>query len=692
MRSRFLLATIAAALSATALSSVQAATVPIAATAAPQLATPPADATHYTIMSTAGRHGTVDYWTGTDGTLMGRMHLVLRGQVWDEDEATKVGTDGAIADYRLRGTSPNGDVGESFHVAGGTATWKSPFDGGSKPYAAPAYYLPAGFSIRAGDVPVERLIAHPDRDIALLPGGRAHIEKLATMTVGQGPAKKTVILWSLTGVGGTPAPLWTTPDGKAFASIGGLTTILAGYEADVVALKTMQDAEVAKQSPILAHALASVPTTPIAFTDVRAFLDGTHFAEHQTIVVDHGKIVAAGPTASIKVPAGAQIFAGAGKTLMPGLWDCHMHVGDDYTGPSELSLGVTSVRDPGNDDALTIARRQRRAAGDLLGPHVYASSLIDGKGPNTAQVANVVTSQAEAIAAVDAAKAKGQTGVKFYGSFDPSWVTASAAEAHKLGLHVHGHLPAGMRPMDAIADGYDEITHIYFVSMQAMPDSVVAHSNGIARFSGTGQYAKDINLDAEPMKSLIATMAAKHIYSDPTLVVAESLFVPENGDLSPAYAPFVGTLPPAVERGFRQGGFVPPAGVTRADYRASFAKLSELVGKMHKAGIPIVAGTDGSGLELVRELELYVAAGFTPSEAVEAATIVPAKLVGVDKTTGSIAVGKVADLVLVEGDPSQKIGDLRHTRLVLMDGKLMDTDKLRAAVGVSARPVYERAE
>jgi len=242
--------------------------------------------------------------------------------------------------------------------------------------------------------------------------------------------------------------------------------------------------------------------------------------------------------------------------------------------------------------------------------------------------------------------------------------------------------------MDAIAAGYDEITHIYFTMMQAMPDDVVAKSNGIMRFEGPGRYASHVDLDAEPMKSLIATMASRRITADPTLVVAESLFVPENGDLSPAYAPFVGTLPPATERGFRQGGFAVPKDLTRADYRASFRKLSDLVAALHKAGVPIVAGTDGSGLELVRELELYVEAGFTPAEALAAATIAPARLVEADKRTGSIAVGKAADLVLVEGDPSRKIGDLRHTRVVMMDGKLMDADALRAAGGFSGVPKF----
>ncbi|HWO31679.1 MAG TPA: amidohydrolase family protein, partial [Candidatus Acidoferrum sp.] len=134
------------------------------------------------------------------------------------------------------------------------------------------------------------------------------------------------------------------------------------------------------------------------------------------------------------------------------------------------------------------------------------------------------------------------------------------------------------------------------------------------------------------------------------------------------------------------GGFAVPKDLTRDDYRKSFAKLSALVTLMHNSGVPIVAGTDGSGPELVRELELYVAAGFSPAEALAAATIAPAHLLGVDKTTGSIAVGKSADLILVEGDPSQRIGDLRNTRTVIMGGKLMDADALREASGFSGRP------
>jgi imidazolonepropionase-like amidohydrolase len=652
-----------------------------------QLAKPPANARQFTILSPSARHGSEAVWTTADGTVMIRESFVLRGQVFEMEEARKLGSDGMQMMDTVRGFTPNGDAGERFQVQGKTAEWKSQVDAGTAAYKTPASYVPQSMTFAGNGLLLEALLAAPDKSLALLPGGRAQAEKLTEATVTDGKTTQVVTAWAVTGLSSSPIPMWATAQNKFFGMYIGLGILPVGYEGELQKLNKAQDDALAARSPLVLKQLLKTPEGPVAFTHVRAFVGGTKFVEDQTVVVDKGLIVAEGSAATVAIPAGAQVIDGRGKTLVPGLWDSHQHFGDDSTGPFLLSLGITSARDPGNDNALTIARAKRRAAGELLSPKVYPSSLIDGKGPNSAQLGTVVRSQAEAIAAVDQAKADGFTGIKFYGTYNPEWVAPAAAEAHKLGLHVHGHLPAGMRPSQAIAAGYDEITHIYFVSMEAMPDSVVATSNGMNRFLGTGRYLKDVDLKAPPMKGLIATMAAKKIVSDPTLVVVEALFVPSNGDLSPAYAPYVGTLPPATERGFRQGGFEVPKDLTRDDFRKSFKKEVELVGLMHRAGVPIVAGTDGSGMELVRELELYEMAGFTPEEALAAATIVPAKNVGVDKTTGSIEVGKVADLVLVEGDPSKKIGDLRNTRTVMMGGKLMDADELRSASGFSGRPV-----
>jgi len=654
---------------------------------ASDLAKPPANARHFVIQSTGGRHGESWTWVTADGTRIGRESMNLRGQVFELDSSGKTGPDGMPASITIRGATPQGDAAETFNVSSGAAQWKSQVDAGSATYAAPAFYVSQGGPIDMTAWFLEALLARPDKTMNLLPGGKARAEKLTDLDVGEGAAKRTITLWAINGISTSPVPVWADADNTFFGVTFGLAWLPEAYAAEQSKIQDAQARAMAARAPALVKSLVSVPSSPVAFTGVRLFdADAVRFMPDQTVIVNGDVIAAVGAAGSVTVPAGARVIDGRGKTLIPGLWDCHMHVNDDFTGLQELSMGVTSVRDPGNDDVRTMDRRTRAAAGALLSPRVYPSSLIDGKGPYTAQVANVATSEAEAIALVNKAKTNGFTGVKFYGTFNPAWLQKSVAEAHKLGLHVHGHIPAGIRPIDAINAGYDEITHINWIMMQAMPDAVIRQSNGMMRFEGPGRYAKDVNLEGTAMKAMIGTMASKRIYSDPTMVAFESLYVPENGDLSPSYAPFVGTLPPTTERGFRSGGFAVPKDLTRADYRASWAKMVDLLGRMHKAGVPIVAGTDGAGIEIVHELEIYVQAGFTPAEALAAATIEPARLVGQDGKTGSITVGKAADLVLVDGDPSARIGDLRQTRVVMLDGKLLDADALRGAAGFSGRP------
>jgi len=651
------------------------------------LARPPANARHFVIQSTGGKHGDSWSWTTPSGARMGRESMNLRGQVFELDSEGKAGSDGMPLAVTIRGVTPSGDAAETFSAGGGSARWKSPIDAGTADYSGSAFYTSEGGPIDLTAWFLETLLARPDNTLNLLPGGQAHAEKLTELVVGAGSARRTIVLWSITGVFTSPVPMWADANNQFFGVAGGLAWLPEAYAGEQSKIEDAQASAMAAQAPGLFKKLVTVPDGPVAFTAVRIFdADAARFLADQTVVVDHGVIVAAGPAQAVAVPARARVIDGRGKTLIPGLWDCHMHVGDDFTGLQELSMGVTSVRDPGNDDQRTIDRRRRAAAGALLFPHVYPSSLIDGKGPYTAQVANVATSQGEAITLVDKAKANGFTGIKFYGTFDPTWLPAAIAEAHKLGLHVHGHIPAGIRPMDAINDGYDEITHINWVMMQAMPDDVIKVSNGIMRFEGPGRYAKDVDLDGLAINTIVNTMARKQIYHDPTMVAFEGIYVPENGDMAPAYAPFLGTMPPSTERGFRTGGFAVPKDLTRADYRASWAKMVALLQRMHKAGIPIVAGTDGLGIEIVHELEIYVQAGFTPAEALAAATIVPARLVGQEAKTGSIKIGKTADLALIEGDPSARIADLRQTRVIMLEGKLLDADLLRSAAGFSGRP------
>ncbi len=172
------------------------------------------------------------------------------------------------------------------------------------------------------------------------------------------------------------------------------------------------------------------------------------FLSDQTVIVDKGLIAAVFPSKETKVPAGAQIIDGRGKTLIPGLWDCHMHVATTTRvcrscrwASRRCATPATTTRRP------SIGASARRAASCCI-PHVYASSLIDGKGKYTAQVANVATSEAEAIALVDKAKANGFIGVKFYGTLEQGLAAGSGRGGSQTGsararTHPRRHAAAG---------------------------------------------------------------------------------------------------------------------------------------------------------------------------------------------------------------------------------------------------------
>src|SRR5580698_5808200 len=401
----------------------------LAQTPTSDLAKPPANARHFVIQSTGGKHGDSWSWTAPSGARMGRESMNLRGQVFELDSEGKAGSDGMPLSVAIRGVTPSGDAAETFSISAGSARWKSPIDAGNASYAGPAFYAPQGGPIDLTAWFLETLLARPGKTLNLLPGGKVHAEKLTDLVVGAGSAKRTIALWSVTGISTSPVPMWADTNNKFFGLATGLDWLPEAYASEQVRIEDAQANAMAAQAPGLFKKLVTVPDGPVAFTAVRIFdADTARFLADQTVVVDHGVIVAAGASKSVAVPARARVIDGRGKTLIPGLWDCHMHVGDDFTGLQELSMGVTSIRDPGNDDQRTMDRRRRAAAGALLFPNVYPSSLIDGKGPYTAQVANVATSQAEAIKLVDKAKANDFTGLKFYGTFDSSWLPASIAE------------------------------------------------------------------------------------------------------------------------------------------------------------------------------------------------------------------------------------------------------------------------
>ena len=669
------------------------ATTATIATAAPtpkdQLLTPPAGARHFTISSSAGKHGDNWSWTLPDGRIAYRMSLNLRGWITEVDEVTALGPDRRPTAITVRGFTDQGDATEAFSVdGGGIAHWQTAVDSGAAPFGGKRYNTYGGPWL-ASDIDVDALVAAGAKGIDLLPTGHASIAIGAPTQVAGPAGPKTVKLAFISGYGFAPSPVWLDGDNHFFGNAGGISLLPEGYEANGPKLKDIQDKATADMVRDVAHRfLRPANRTPTLIDHVLLFdsVAGKYIPDRAVLIAD-GKVAAVGAGGQVRAPAGATVIDGRGKTLSPGLWDSHRHVGgDDWNLVQNVATGMTNYRSPGTeiDDALSLYKR--RAAGDLLAPDGKISVIIDQKGPLQGNGAIIVTSAAETVAAVDRIKAAGLWGVKFYTSMNPAWIAPGAAEAHRLGLHVHGHVPAGMRPLDAVHAGYDEVTHINFIMMQAMPQDVVDRSNTAARLEGPAKYGKDVDLDSPAMKAFYAELSQRHIIVDPTLTVWEPLMTSDGSAIAPEYAAYADAAPPSVARSWRTGGYPLFGDVTRDDFRKSFAKMVGLVGKLHDAGVTIVAGTDGYGLELVRELELYQQAGLSNVEALQTATIVPARMVGMADRTGSIAPGKTADIVLVDGDVSQDLGNLRHVDTVFLDGYRLDGAALRTASGLQGMP------
>jgi imidazolonepropionase-like amidohydrolase len=654
-----------------------------------KLLQPPLNAQHYTISSTAGKHGDIWTWSTGDGRILHRMSMSLRGWITETDQTTVLGPDGRPTTIAVRGFTDEGDATEDFSVdASGIARWKTAVDEGSAPFGNKRYATYGG-PLLAGALDIEALVKAGDKGIDMLPSGRTSIS-IGAPTEIEGPAgKQTVKLAHVTGFGFSPTAVWLDKDNRYFGNAGVVSLLPAGYEAAGPKLKEIQDAaEAVMVRDVAKKFLSPANRTPTLVDNVLLFdaVAGRYLPRRAVLIVD-GKIKRVGAAGKIKPPKGAVRIDGKGKTLLPGLWDSHLHIGgDDWNLMQNVATGITNFRSPGSMIDESLSMFKRRAAGELIAPDGKVAVIIDRKDPLAAQGALTVSSVEETIAAVRKVKAAGLSGVKFYTSMTPEWIAPAAAEAHRLGLHVNGHIPAGMRPIEAVRAGYDEITHINFIMMQAMPQHVVDKANTAARLEGPAKYGKDVDLDSPEMRAFYAELAKRKTIIDPTLVVWEGSLTSDGSAISPAYAPYAAISPASVARGWKIAGYPLFDGLTRDDFRASFAKMGGVISRLHKAGVPIVAGTDGYGMELVRELELYQQVGMTNAEALQTATIVPARMNGMADRFGSIEPGKVASMILVDGDASKEMGALRRVATVFLDGYRLDAGELRKASGFSGMP------
>jgi imidazolonepropionase-like amidohydrolase len=237
---------------------------------------------------------------------------------------------------------------------------------------------------------------------------------------------------------------------------------------------------------------------------------------------------------------------------------------------------------------------------------------------------------------------------------------------------------------EAVRAGYDGIEHInmLFLNFLATHDT---DTRDTTRFSLVGDKAADLDLASQPVTDFLDLLAAHHTVIDPTLGAFEDLFVGEAGKITPGLASIVSRMPIFVQRGYLENGLGDMTPEKHARYLAAWRKLLAMVVLVHQRGIPEVAGTDTvAGLGLLHELALLVQAGLTPADAIAMATLDSAKVLGTSPTSGSIEVGKIADLVVIDGNPLGDITDLERVVTTVKAGVSYDSAALYETVGVTS--------
>lgn len=609
-------------------------------------------------------------------------------------ETFRLAGDGTFTSYHVQGNTTLGSsVDESFGRDGDRAWWKSTSDHGEQAVTGTALYTPLNGTPASDGVALAALARHADGKLPLIPSGTLSMRKLAEMDLGQGQQTRKVQLLAVTGVGLTPRFLWATVDAnpRLFALIypGWMQLIEEPWKASAAQLEARQtQAEVdllADLQQQLAHPLAG--TTLIR--NARVFdSEKATLGVPSDVLLRDGRIVSVSAAGAVANDASStpdhQIDA-AGRVLMPGLFDMHGHV-DRWSGGLNIAAGVTTVRDMGNDNATLQKIIAEEKAGSLLSTRIVPAGFIEGESPMSARNGFVIKTLDEAKRAVDWYAANGYVQVKIYNSFPSGILRETTAYAHAKGLRVSGHVPATMRAQDVVEQGYDEIQHINQVLLNFLVDEKT-DTRTLQRFYLPAEKIADLDFDSKPVQDFIALLASRKTVIDPTLTTFD--FIRQRaGQLSPAYASISTHMPPDVQRGFRSAQMEIANEATAARYERSYEKMVEFVGRMHRAGVPIVAGTDElAGFTLHRELELYVQAGMTPGEALQTATWNAATYSRALDDRGTVTPGKRADLILIDGDPTRDIADIRKVALVVKGETAYYPSEIHQAIGI--RPFAE---
>jgi len=579
-------------------------------------------------------------------------------------------------------------VSESFHLSGGKASWQNRTEHGEVAVKGESFfYVPNNAPPEFTAVLARALLKAPQHKLPLLPAGEARLTAAGSVTVKAADGAPVELqLYLVSGLDFSPTPIWLDREGHTAAVLSGWLAVLDGaYNTSLDALLKAQTTAAEADSAALARKLARIPTHDVVIRGARLFDPrDLSVAPSMSVLVRNGHVVRVASDADLKPAVDAQVINAAGRFLMPGLWDNHQHFGDN-DGALDLANGVTSARDMANDTDEFLERVARFDSGAELGPHVFKAGIIDGTGPLAGPTKMRVDSAPEALKDVAWYADHGYGQIKIYSSVKPELMPIIADAAHARGLRVSGHVPAFMTARQFVAGGADEIQHLNFIVLNFLFDTV-KDTRGTTRFTAVAEHASQLGPDNPQVQQFIAYLKAHHTVLDPTMNIFEGMFCGDPAAVTPGLEQIAPRLPPQIRRGLLSEALVPPQG-QEAAYRAAFPAMLKLLKGLYDAGITIIPGTDSlAGYTLLHELELYERAGIPAPQVLRMATLTSAQVIGVDRERGVIAPGKLADLILVEGDPSLHIADLHRVTLVMKEGHVFDPQQIEKALGISPRP------
>lgn len=637
-----------------------------------------AETLRYSVVANAETVGTVV--VDTDGTTAHISYDVKNnGRGPTVEEAVTLDEAGLPVRWTLDGTSTfENPIAERFVREGTQTSWTDSTGSASATLDEPAIYIAQEGSPWALSVYANALMADDDHSLPALPGGRLTLTEHAPVELG-GTSYRAV---SINGIGLSPETILLDEDGQMFAELSsGSVVVRAGFEAlasDIADVATQRSAARFNQ---LQEKLAHEYDAPVRLRNVRVFDPeaGTH-SDPVSVVFYRDRISAIEPLDSPPSPGEVGID-GAGRIVVPGLHDMHAHV-SQQSALLYIASGVTSVRDMGNDNAYLLDLTQRIDRGEMVGPRIVRNGFLEGRSEYSARNGFVVDSEAEALDAVRWYAARGYWQIKVYNSMTPEWVPAIAREARALGMGVTGHVPAFTNADAMIAAGYDEVTHIN----QLMLGWVLEpgeDTRTLLRLTAMKRTA-GLDLAAPRVRATLDSMQAGDIAIDPTAVTLELLMLSRDGEISPAVASYFDNLPISLQRRRRQGIAKIESPADDAGYLGGFEAIKATLAELHRRGITILPGTDdGTGLSLHRELQIYTEAGIPATEALRMGTLGPEIYMGRDQSLGSVEKGKLADFILLDGNPLEDMTALHRIAMVVKGGTVYFPEEIWSEVGVT---------